>query len=153
MTIAGKLSGKGGPADEDAGTGGLGGQFNIFSDDNHDGSGGHLLLDTTGVVDASGGPGAVGGSARNDGEKGVVAAFPRDRELIAVLFNCDGIHGNSHNWLQNLGMIIARGGAHNGDGGDIAYHGITPDGNPKPPSGNIDTAADGTGVPGDFRGE
>jgi hypothetical protein len=153
MTVAGKLSGKGGAGDDDVGTGGLGGQFNIFSDDNHDGDGGNLLLDTTAVIDASGGPGAVGGSARNDGRQGVVAAFPEDRELIAVLVNCDGIHGNSRNWLQNLGWIITRGGAHNGNGGDIAYHGITPDRNPKPPSGNIDTAADGSGVAGDFRGE
>ncbi len=153
LTIAGHLSGRGGAADEAGGTGGLGGQFNVFSDNNFDGYGGNLTLDTTGVIDASGGAGAIGGSARNDGRVGVVAAFPDDREMIAVLLNCDGIHGGSHNWMVNRGWIVARGGAHNGNGGDVAYHGITSDGNKRPPSGNIDLAADGIGVAGDYRGE
>jgi hypothetical protein len=69
------------------------------------------------------------------------------------------------NWLNNLGKLVARGGVHNGNGGDIVYHGDSPAGNTaggmngngtpnwSPPSGNIDIAGDGTGVPGDFLGE
>ena len=37
-----------------------------------------------------------------------------------MLINCDGKHGTTDNWLENQGLIIARGGAANGNGGDIA---------------------------------
>ena len=152
LTVAGKLWLRGGDARDPGGTGGLGGAVDIFSDANFDGFGGHLLLDTTAVIDASGGSGTIGGSARNDGGGGV-ASFPDQMEMIAVLINCDGKHGTTANWLENRGMIIARGGAANGNGGDIAYHGISPDGDSSPPSGNIDNAANGSGRPGDFAGE
>jgi hypothetical protein len=64
--------------------------------------------------------------------------------------------------MQNNGMLIARGGAHNGNGGDITYHGIGPgqldmttdgSGNHHPPAGNQDRSGDGTGLPGDFGDE
>jgi hypothetical protein len=55
--------------------------------------------------------------------------------------------------MDNQGHLIARGGAQGGNGGDIVYHGISPTGNPSPPSGHIDNGGDGSGVPGDFHGE
>jgi len=152
LTMAGKLSLRGGDAPDAGGTGGLGGAVDIFSDANFDGIGGHLLIAATGVIDASGGAGTIGGSARNDGDSGV-ASFPDQMEMLAVLINCDGKHGTTENWLDKQGLIIARGGAANGNGGDIAYHGISPDGDGSPPSGNIDNAGNGTGRPGDFAGE
>jgi hypothetical protein len=152
LTMAGKLSLRGGDAPDAGGAGGLGGAVDIFSDANFDGFGGHLLIDASGVIDASGGAGTIGGSARNDGDDGV-ASFPDEMEMLAVLINCDGKHGTTDNWLDNRGLIIARGGAANGNGGDIAYHGISPDRDSSPPSGNIDNAGDGTGRPGDFAGE
>jgi hypothetical protein len=82
-----------------------------------------------------------------------VASFPDEMEMIAVLINCDGIHGTTQNWLLNNGVIIARGGAANGSGGDIAYHGISPDRDSSPPPGFIDNAGSGSGRPGDFAGE
>jgi hypothetical protein len=152
LTVRGHLTAKGGDAADSGGIGGLGGAVDIFSDNNHDGYGGNLLLDTTCVVDASGGSGAIGGDARHD-DTPSVASFPDNQEKIAVLINCDGKHGNTANWLRNDGMIIARGGAPNGNGGDVAYHGIAPDGNVSPPSGNIDTSGSGSGAAGNFRGE
>ena len=152
LTIGGKLSLRGGNAPDIGGTGGLGGAVDIFSDANFDGFGGNLLIETTGVIDASGGTGTIGGSGRNNGGAGA-ANFPDEIEMIAVLINCDGIHGSSANWLENRGWIIARGGAANGNGGDIVYHGISPDRDSSPPSGNIDNAASGTGRPGDYGAE
>jgi hypothetical protein len=152
LTVAGQLSLRGGNAPDPGGTGGLGGAVDIFSDANFDGFGGHLLLDTTAVIDASGGDGSVGGNARNDGGDDV-ASFPDNMEMIAVLINCDGKHGTTANWLENRGLIRARGGAANGNGGDIVYHGISPDGDSSPPSGNIDNAGNGGGRSGDFDGE
>ena len=152
LTVRGKLTVKGGDAADSGGTGGLGGAVEIFSDNNHDGYGGNLLLDSSCVIDASGGSGTTGGDARHD-DTPSVASFPDNQEEIAVLINCDGKHGNTANWLLNDGMIIARGGAPNGNGGDVAYHGIAPDGNVSPPSGNVDTSGSGTGKAGDYRGE
>jgi hypothetical protein len=150
--VKGKLTLRGGDAPDPGGAGGLGGAVNIFSDNNHEGYGGNLLLDTTCVIDASGGSGSTGGDARHDNTDSV-ASFPDNQEEIAVLINCDGMHGNTHNWLQNSGMIVARGGAPNGNGGDVAYHGIAPDGSVSPPPGNVDTSGSGSGAAGDFRGE
>lgn len=152
LTMRGTLSLRGGDARDPGGTGGLGGAVDIFSDHNYDGIGGHLLIATTGMIDASGGAGTIGGSGRNNGGGGV-AGFPDEMELIAVLINCDGKHGTTENWLDNQGLIIARGGAANGNGGDIVYHGISPDRDSSPPSGNIDNAGNGSGRPGDFGGE
>jgi hypothetical protein len=163
LTVAGTISVRGGAAD--AGTGGLGGMIYCFADNNHnavDVAKGNLLIAPTGKLDASGGDGAIGGSARNDGIAGGVAPFPEDQEKIAIFLNCDGQHGETLNWMDNQGTLIARGGAPNGSGGDIVYHGIGPgqramdtdgSGNHHPPSGNVDMAANGTGMPGDYGGE
>ena len=152
LTMGGTLSLRGGDARDPGGTGGLGGAVDIFSDHNYDGIGGHLLIAKTGLIDASGGAGTIGGSGRNNGRDGV-AGFPDEMELIAVLINCDGKHGTTENWLDNQGLIVARGGAANGNGGDIIYHGISPDRDSSPPSGNIDNAGNGSGLPGDFGAE
>jgi hypothetical protein len=126
---------------------------------------GNILITPTGVVDASGGDGTVGGSARNDGKAGLVPSFPDHQEQISVFLNCDGVHGNTLNWLDNRGKVIAHGGAQGGSGGDVVYHGVSPSGNTEgglngngtrnysPPSGDIDIAGQGTGQPGDYRGE
>jgi hypothetical protein len=134
-----------------------------FSDNNHnaiDNDKGNLLIAPTGVLDSSGGDGATGGNARSDGVSGDWPTFPDNEEQIAIFLNCDGAHGETLNWLDNQGHLVSRGGAHNGNGGDIVYHGISPDvagkphtGNSHPPSGNIDIAGDGTGLKGDFLGE
>jgi hypothetical protein len=164
LTHAGRISVRGGKAPDDGGTGGLGGMVYFFSDNNHnarDNNLGNLLVDTTGVIDASGGDGTIGGDARNKPDGWPV--FPDEREQIAIFFNCDGVHGETLNWMENRGQLIARGGVHNGNGGDVVYHGIgpgqrgtpVPDGQSQhhPPSGNLDNSGDGTGRPGDFAGE
>jgi hypothetical protein len=152
LTMAGKLSLRGGDARDAGGSGGLGGAVDLSSDANGGGLGGNLLIDTTGVIDASGGAGTIGGSARSNGGEGV-ASFSDGMEQIAVLINCDRQHGTTDSWLENRGLIVARGGAANGNGGDIVYHGISPDRNTSPPAGNIDSAGNGMGKPGDFSGQ
>ena len=162
--IAGHISVRGGNAPDPGGIGGGGGMIYFFSDNNHNGvevCKGNLDLLPTGVLDASGGNGSTGGSARNDGAAGV-APFPEMQETFAVFLNCDGEHGNTCNWMKNEGQIIARGGVHNGNGGDVTYHGIPPgvlgtggpnSGDYPVPPGMVDNAADGSGVKGDFAGE
>jgi len=165
--MAGAITARGGDAPDAGGTGGLGGMVYFMTDANHnaiDVQAGNLLVDTTGVVDASGGKGGgAGGAARSDGRAGYVPTFPEDEEQIAVFLNCDGAHGETLNWMENRGRLIARGGAANGSGGDIVYHGIGPgqrttplaDGQTQhhPPSGNIDVSGAGSGQPGDYGGE
>jgi hypothetical protein len=164
LTIAGAMSVRAGDASDSGGTGGLGGMIYLFSDADHnavDVGSGNLLITSTGTLDASGGNGAIGGSARSDGIAGFVPRFPDDQEQIAIFLNCDGQHGETRNWMKNDGVLIARGGAHNGSGGDIVYHGIAPDtrdttvagGNHHPPSGNVDMSGDGTGAAGDYGAE
>jgi hypothetical protein len=165
LTVAGTITVLGGDGTDGNGTGGGGGMIYLFSDNNHNGVDvglGNLLIDTTGVLNASGGNGATGGSARNDGIADQVAPFPEEQETFAIFLNCDGQHGETRNWMQNNGMLIARGGVHNGNGGDITYHGIGPgqrdmptdgSGNHHPPAGNQDRSGDGTGLPGDFGDE
>ncbi|HTB56892.1 MAG TPA: hypothetical protein VLC06_03415 [Polyangia bacterium] len=164
-TIAGSVSVRGGDAPDAGGIGGGGGMIYFFSDNNHNGvqvCKGNLDVTPTGVLDASGGSGSMGGSGRSDGKVGSVADFPANQEEIAVFLNCDGEHGNTCNWMKNEGQVIARGGVHNGNGGDVVYHGIPPGvlGTPSPfsgdypvPPGMVDTSGDGTGVKGDFDGQ
>jgi hypothetical protein len=156
ITMGGSIGVMGGDAPDAGGTGGLGGFVNLFSDNNFNGdvsSLGNLLVTKTGMVDASGGAGTIGGSARNDGIEGQVAIFPDARERIAILFNCDGVHGETINWMENEGRMVARGGLHNGSGGDISYHGIGKAGNEKVAPGDMDIHGDGNGHPGDFDSE
>jgi hypothetical protein len=164
-TIAGTISVRGGDAPDAGGVGGAGGMIYFFTDNNNNATTvckGNLLVATTGMMDASGGDGATGGSGRNDGIQGLVASFPDHQEEISIFLNCDGAHGNTCNWMENDGTLVARGGVHDGNGGDIVYHGIPPGvlGTPSPdsgdypvPSGNISNDGDGTGLPGDFDGE
>lgn len=158
-SIHGTLFARGGANNDAGGTGGGGGFVYVFTGDGHDRMSGALIIETDGVIDASGGAGAVGGSARNDGNAGSVGDFPavQDNEYIvyniAVLINSDGVHGADHGYIDNRGQIIARGGKANGNGGDVAFHGRRQDGNETPLSGNVDNSADGAGMPGDFAGE
>jgi hypothetical protein len=164
-TLAGTISVRGGHAPDAGGVGGEGGMIYVFTDNNHNATAvckGNLVVAPTGVLDASGGDGATGGSGRNDGIQGFVPVFPDNQESIAIFLNCDGAHGNTCNWMENNGLLIARGGVNNGTGGDIVYHGIPPgvlgtdgadSGDYSVPSGNISNKGDGTGLPGDFDGE
>jgi hypothetical protein len=169
ITMAGKISAHGGKGFDAGTTGGLGGRVYFFSDDNHNAltsNLGNLLVDETGVVDTSGGDGgAMGGNARSDGKAGLVPTFPEHEDQIAIFLNNDGVHGNTLNWLSNRGKLVAHGGAPNGNGGDIVFHGASLTGNTaggmngngtinySPPSGDIDIAGNGTGQNGDYRGE
>ena len=151
LTMGGKLSLRGGNARDPGGTGGLGGAVDIFSDANFDGFGGNLLIETTGVIDASGGAGTIGGSGRNNGDGGV-ASFPDEIELIAVLINCDGIHGTTENWLESAADHRARGRRQRQRGRHRLSRDL-PERITDPPSGNIDNAGNGTGRPGDYGAE
>ncbi len=163
-TIAGNISVRGGTAPDAGGIGGGGGMIYFLSDNNHNAvqvCKGNLDVTPTGVLDASGGSGSTGGSARSNGAPGV-ASFPDMQETFAIFLNCDAEHGNTCNWMKNEGHLIARGGVHNGNGGDVVYHGIPPgvlgtggpnSGDYPVPPGNVDNAADGSGMSGDFDGE
>jgi hypothetical protein len=152
-SLAGQILARGGAAIGADGRGGAGGIIEVFTDRNYDGIGGNLTVETTGVIDVSGGGGATGGSARNDGEGGV-ASFPVHQDEIAVLLNSDGRHGSPQDGgLLNLGLIIARGGSANGSGGDIMFHGRKPGSYEDPDSGNVTLDGDGTGRHGDFGAE
>jgi collagen type III alpha len=163
-TISGNISVRGGDAPDPGGIGGGGGMIYFLSDNNHNAvqvCKGNLDVTSTGALDASGGNGSMGGSGRNDGTSGV-ASFPANQEEIAIFLNCDAEHGNTCNWMKNDGQLTARGGVHNGSGGDVVYHGIPPgvlgtggpnSGDYPVPPGKVDNAADGSGMPGDFDGE
>ncbi|MES1204963.1 MAG: hypothetical protein ABUS79_03415 [Pseudomonadota bacterium] len=173
VTCAGHVITDGGDAPDPGGVGGKGGMIYFFTDNNFnattttDAAGttapGNLWITTTGVLQANGGAGATGGSARSDGVPGRVPPFPDEQESIAIFLNCDGAHGNTFNWMENDGWLYANGGAHNGNGGDIVYHGIPKNARQDPnfgsygdypvPSGNIQLNGDGTGKKGDFLGE
>ena len=163
-TIAGTVDTSGGDAPDPGGVGGGGGMIYFFSDNNHNGvqvCKGNLWVTSTGQLISSGGSGTMGGSARNNSGPGV-ASFPDNQEEFAVFLNCDGEHGNTCNWMKNDGQVTALGGVHNGNGGDVCYHGIPPgvlgtggpnSGDYPVPPGNVDNAADGSGTKGDFAGE
>jgi len=153
VTMSGSLFARGGTARDAGGIGGLGGHVNIFSDNNFDGFGGNLTVTPEGMIDVSGGAGTTGGSARNDGTTDV-ADFPINQEMIAVLLNSDGIHGTPQDGVtDNQGVIIARGGAGNGAGGDIAFHGEGTGGLHDPLGGHLEMNGDGTGPDGQFASE
>jgi hypothetical protein len=158
--MAGTLEALGGAAPDPGGTGGDGGFAYIFTDDNYGGTeGGILIIETTGLIDVSGGPGTIGGSARSDGLASSVVNFPvrqddeYDVQQIAVLINSDGLHGTPTGWIDNRGRIVARGGSPGGSGGDVEYHGKREDGNTAPLAGNLDQSGAGTGAPGDYAAE
>jgi hypothetical protein len=163
-TISGTVDVSGGDAPDPGGVGGLSGMIYFFSDNNHNGvqvCKGNLWVTPSGTLISSGGNGTTGGSGRNNGAGGV-ASFPGNQEEIAIFLNCDGEHGNTCNWMKNDGQLTARGGVHDGSGGDVVYHGIPPgvlgtggpgSGDYPVPPGNVDNAADGSGMKGDFDGE
>ncbi len=155
LTVAGTIAVMGGEAPDPGGTGGLGGSVYLWSDQNGNGDevdSGNLLVTPTGLIDASGGNGSIGGDARNDGIDATVAEFPTHLDQIAILLDCDNVEGDTLTWLDNRGRLRARGGAANGNGGDVMFHGITPDGE-EPVPGDIDSAGAGTGNEGDFGSE
>jgi hypothetical protein len=152
LTLAGTIVVTGGEAPDTGGSGGLGGKVILWSDQNGNANqvnSGNLLIAPTGLVDASGGNGTIGGGARNDGIDDSVASFPDQGDKIAILVDCDNVSGTTLTWLDNQGRLVAHGGASNGRGGDIMFHGRMPDGE-EPIPGNIDIAGNGTGRKGDF---
>jgi hypothetical protein len=164
-TISGTIDVSGGDAPDPGGIGGGGGMIYFLSDNNHNAvqvCKGNLWITDSGLLVASGGQGSTGGNGRSDGMKGSVATFPENQEEIAIFLNCDAEHGNTCNWMKNDGQVTARGGVHNGNGGDVVYHGIPPgvlgtggpnSGDYPVPPGKVDTAGDGTGQAGDFDGQ
>ena len=129
----------------------------FFSDNNHNG-----VQVCKGNLDLvhHGRPGCVGRrrlDRRQRAQRRNRAAsprFPDMQETFAIFLNCDGAHGNTCNWMKNDGQLIARGGVHNGNGGDVVYHGIPPgvlgtggpnSGDYPVPSGMVDNAGDGSG--------
>jgi hypothetical protein len=152
VTMSGTLSVRGGAGRDPGGSGGLGGHVNIFSDNNYDGIGGNLTITPEGIIDASGGTGSIGGSARNDGSPNV-ADFPIYQETIAVLLNGDGVFGRpTDGIIDNQGVVIARGGATGGAGGDVAFHGDGVGHLHDPLSGHVELGGDDTGSDGQFAG-
>ncbi len=164
-TISGTIDVSGGDAPDPGGVGGGGGMIYFLSDNNHNAvqvCKGNIWVTSTGLLVSSGGTGSTGGSGRSDGTPGSVAVFPEEQEKIAIFLNCDAEHGNTCNWMKNDGQITARGGVHNGSGGDVVYHGIPPgvlgtggpnSGDYPVPPGKVDTAGDGNGQAGDFDGQ
>jgi hypothetical protein len=160
LTMSGSIVGRGGDAPDAGGTGGLGALIYLFTDHNGNGDkvkGGDLLIAPTGTIDASGGNGGLhGGSARNDGVADFVTGFPNNQEKIAIFLNCDNVDGDTINWLDNKGHLVARGGTPDGNGGDSMFHGIHPDlvEDHDPDRGNVDVSSGGgTGKPGDWANE
>jgi hypothetical protein len=150
VSIAGKLRVRGGTARDPGGEGGAGGRVYVFSDYNYDGIGGNLTVQAEGILDASGGAGTIGGSARNDGTAGV-ALFPEGLDRIAVLLNSDSAPEELQDGqLQNLGQVIARGGAGNGSGGDVIFHGRQLGNSDDPVPGRVSSEGDGSGQPGQY---
>jgi hypothetical protein len=158
-SLHGNVLARGGAAPDPGGTGGDGGMVYVFTAAGHDRTSGVLIIESDGSIDASGGDGTRGGSARNDGHAGSVATFPARQDdeysvnYVAVLINSDGVHGSDRGWIDNRGRIIARGGGANGNGGDVIFHGKRQDGNETPLPGNVANQGDGTGMAGDFAGE
>jgi hypothetical protein len=159
-SLHGKLLARGGTATDPGGTGGGGGFIYVFTDNNHGGThGGILIIETDGLIDASGGTGTIGGNARSDGRPNAVAIWPVkqddefDVQQVSVLINSDGKHGVATGYIDNRGHIVVRGGAANGAGGDVQYHGRRQDGNETPLPGAVDMAGVGSGLAGDFAGE
>src|SRR4029078_3396244 len=98
------------------------------SDDNHnavDVGKGNLLIAPTGLLDSSGGGGQTAGDARSN-HMGGVAPSPEEQETFAIFLNCDGQHGETHNWMDNQGRLIARGGVHKGNGAAAQLYGTGP---------------------------
>ena len=154
----GKLLARGGAAPDSGGTGGGGGLVYVFTGDGPRSNERNPDHRDRRLIDASGGAGTIGGSARNNGTLGV-GLFPSvqtdeyDVEKIAVLINSDGVHGSDRGWIDNRGQIVVRGGKSNGNGGDVAFHGRQSNGNETPLPGKIDQSGDGTGTSGSFAGE
>lgn len=153
VTLAGAISARGGSGA--AGAGGQGGRVEVHSDTDGDGNGGAITLAAGASIDVSGGNGATGGSARNDGAASSAAAGS-----AAVVFDADGTLGSSSNSLtggivQNLGSIVARGGVPGGAGGDVYFDGRDATGGAatSPAAGTQDRGGNGAGAAGDFVGD
>lgn len=153
VSVAGEVRARGGAARGPGGTGGRGGFFGVRSDNDGDGVGGDITIEAGASVDVSGGAGDVGGSARHNGGPGV-GHIPDRLGIFAVVLDSDSVSGRPVGAvIRNFGRIVARGGARNGSGGDVMFHGAGPDGRRDPLPGDVDLAGDGTGAPGDFAAE
>jgi hypothetical protein len=150
VTLAGTISAAGGNAPGAGGTGGRGGFVWFRCDENADGLGGNITIESSGVIDASGGSGTSGGSARNNGAFGV-GFFPNHQGKLAVILDADSAPGRlTDGFIDNRGRVVARGGAQNGWGGDVIFHGGGTGPGDDPLPGTVDLAGHGTGQPGDF---
>jgi hypothetical protein len=156
ISISGSILARGGSA-QGTGTGGQGGQVTANSDSNADGIGGAITLQTSALIDVSGGAGTTGGSARNNGGITPTSA------TAAVVFDADmGLAATSANpepptatigIVQNLGTITAAGAGTNGHGGDIIFDGFNSSSTGIPISGTVTQTGSGTGATGTFLGQ
>ena len=148
FSLAGALTARGG--DAPGGTGGGGGPLHVHTDTDFDGIGGNITIEPTGVIDVSGGTGVAGGSARNNGRFGV-EAFPDGVDQLAVLLNSDSAPvAVEDGRIENLGSVVARGGAAGGWGGDVIYHGKHHSGSGDPEPGQVFVDGDGSGEDGQY---
>lgn len=124
--------------------GGRGGIVTANSDDllagvgAGDGRGGDITLNAGATIDVTAGAGGDGGNVG---------------PVTLVSFDADGNNTNSaaeNGIVQNLGSIVARGSATNGDGGDVTFDGLTVGVVVGPVAGTQDRAASGSGTAGVF---
>jgi hypothetical protein len=112
----------------------------MATDEDDDDAAGNLSVSAT--MDGSGGAGSPGGSARNDGAAGTVAAFGTGNLTLEVNADFDG-DGSGRGAVTVSGVILATGGVANGSGGDVSIWG-TVTAQPSPGS-----SVDGTGAGAD----
>lgn len=146
ITMHGSIQARGGTG------GGFGGQLEVDSDyfgipvGGADGRGGDITLLLGATIDVSGGAGPIGGDALNDDLDGVTTP-------TCVTFDADGADSDDsgeNGIVRNLGTILGRGGANNGNGGDVLFDGLDPALGVGPLPGNIDRLGSGAGFDGDF---
>jgi hypothetical protein len=146
VSVSGKIQARGGAAGS-SGTGGRGGLFWVVSDDNANSMGGDITLESGSIFDLSGGAGLFGGHARHD----TTTTASTDPERCCVILDSEsGLTRNMGGIIRNNGLIVARGGANNGWGGDVTFHGRGHDTNRDPVAGNQDLAGHGSGLPGNY---
>lgn len=145
LAIAGSILLQGGSNFAPGGKGGTGGGLQIVTDFDGDDVNGNVLLSAR--VNASGGSGAVaGGGARNDNNPGFVGDFETGQ--ICLWIDADGDLANpGAGTISITGVMIARGGSPDGNGGDVLLRGTML---ADPPAGSSN-AGSGEGLNGDVQ--
>jgi hypothetical protein len=135
ISLGGTFLIRGGQATGAGGGGGDGGGAVIASDLDSNGVAGDITLEVGAVIDVSAGGGSGASPA------GGSVQFIADNNSNSLT---NGI-------VQNLGLIVARGGSPNGNGGDVTFNGLNADGVTVGPAPGVqDRSGTGTGVAGTF---